>query len=152
MNANGDVDVLILIALVLVGAYQARRRRIRQHDSVLTGDLYFREIMNTENVHSFSETARMSKETFTILLDLLIDTGGLRNSMYICAGQKLMILIFVLRGNTNRQTAERWQHSGATISEIVHEVSNCLISLRHLIFKPAIEGDPVPIILSYDQW
>ena len=55
-----------------------------------------------------------------------------------------MILIFVLRANTNRQTAERWQHSGATISEIVQEVSNCLISLRHLIFKPAIEGDLAP--------
>ena len=50
----------------------------------------------------------MDNETFNLLKRLLIDVGGLQNSMYICAGQKLMILIYVLRGHTNRETAERW--------------------------------------------
>ena len=143
MDANGDFNVLVLIALVLVGVHYGRRRPIPQHNSLLTGDLYFREIMATVNVNRFLQVARMDNETFNLLKRLLIDVGGLQNSMYICAGQKLMILIYVLRGHTNRETAERWQHSGATISAIVHEVSNCLTAVRHLIYKPAKEGDPV---------
>lgn len=74
MDADGNNNVLVLIALVIVGVYQARRRPIRQHDSILTGDLYFKEIMNNQNARRFSEVARMDKATFTLLLDLLIDT------------------------------------------------------------------------------
>ena len=86
----------------------------------------------------------MDKDTFNLLKDVLTGAGELKNSMYICASQKIMILIYVLRWHTSRETAERWQHSSATISEIVHEVSSCLIGVKHLIFAPAKEGDPVP--------
>ena len=81
--------------------------------------------MATVNVNRFLQVSRMDKETFNLLKKLLTNVGGLQDSMYICAGQKLMILKYVIRGHTNRETAERWQHSGATISTIVHEVSNC---------------------------
>lgn len=143
MDPDGEIDVLLLIALVLLGVYQARRQPIPQHNSVLTGDLYYRELMNSVNVNRFLQVARMDKETFIMLKDILTGAGELKNSMYICAGQKIMILIYVLRGHTSRETSERWQHSSATISEIVHEVSSCLISVKHLIFVPAKEGDPV---------
>ena len=103
--------------------------------------------MATENVNRFREVARMDKETFDLLKANLID-GGLRDSMYICSGQKLLILLHVLRGYTNRETAERWQHSGATISEIVHEVSDCLDNIKDRIFKPALAGDPIPAKIS----
>ena len=115
MDADGNLNVMLLIALVLAGMYRARRQPRPQHNSVLTGDLYYRKIMATENVNRFREVARMDKETFDLLKANLID-GGLRDSMYICSGQKLLILLHVLRGYTNRETAERWQHSGATIS------------------------------------
>ena len=125
MDANGDLNVLVLIALVLLGVHHGRRQPVPQHNSILTGDLYYLDIMTTVNVNRFLQVSRMDKETFNLLKELLTNVGRLQDSMYICAGQKLMILIFVLRGHTNRETAERWQHSGATISTIVHEVSNC---------------------------
>ena len=143
MDANGDLNVLVLIALVLLGVHYGRRQPVPQHNSILTGDLYYREIMATVNVNRFLQVSRMDKETFNLLKELLTNVGGLQDSMYICAGQKLMILIYVIRGHTNRETTERWQHSGATISTIVHEVSNCLLAVRHLIYKPAREGDPI---------
>ena len=59
-----------------------------------------------------------------------------------------MILIHVLPGHTNRETAERWQHSGTTISEIVHEVSICLDSIKDRLYKPAKVGDPIPAKIS----
>ena len=132
MDANGDLNFLVLIALVLLGLHYGRRQPIPQHNSVLTGDLYFREIMATVSVNRFLQVAGMDKDTFNSLKRLLVDVGGLQNSMYICAGQKLVILIYVVRGHTNRETAERWQHSGATISAIVHEVSNCLTAVKQL--------------------
>lgn len=137
MDANGDLNVLVLIALVLLGVHYGRRQPVPQHNSILTGDLCYREIMATVNVNRFLQVSRMDKETFNLLKELLTNVGGLQDSMYICVGQKLMILIYVIRGHTNRETAERWQHSGATISTIVHEVSNCLLAVRHLIYKPA---------------
>ena len=55
-----------------------------------------------------------------------------------------MIFLHVLRGFTNRVIAERWQHSGSTVSDAVHEVSRCLDNIKHRIYKPAIAGDPIP--------
>ena len=124
MDANGEVNVLLLVALVLLGVYQVRMQPIPQYNSDLTGDLYYREIMGTVSVNRFLQVVRMDKETFNLLKDVLTGPGELRNSMYICAGQKIMILIHVLRGHTSRETAERFQHSSATISEIIHEVSD----------------------------
>ena len=144
MDANGELNVLVLVALLLLGVYQARRQPIPQHKSVLTGDLYYRELMSTVNVIRFFQVARMDKDTLNLLKGVLTGAGELKNSMYICAGQKIMILIYVLRGHTSRETAERWQPSSATISEKVHEVSSCLIGEKHLIFAPAKESDPVP--------
>ena len=147
MDADGNINVVLLVALVLAGVYHARRHPRIQHNSVLTGDLYYREVMNTENDNRFRQVSRMDRETFCLLKDNLI-AGGLTDSMYICSGQKLMILIHVLRGHTNRETAERWQHSGATISEIVHEVSICLDNIKDRLYKPAKVGDPVSAKIS----
>lgn len=143
LDDNGDFDVLGLIAVALLDDYDGRRQPVPQHNSVLTGALYYEEIMATVNDNRYLQVARMDKETFMLLKGLLMNAGGLLDSLYLCAGQKLMILIYVMRGHTNRETAERWQHSGSTISEVVHEVSACLTSIKHLIYKPANEGDPI---------
>ena len=115
-----EVDVLTVVASVL--PFVLRDDPIRQHDSVLTGRLYYREIMNLPSSHRFSNVARMDKETFILLKSFLAQHGNLRRSQTINVGQKVMIFVHVLIGHTNRQTAERWQHSWSTISLIVHEV------------------------------
>jgi hypothetical protein len=40
-------------------------------------------------------------------------------------------------------TAERWQHSGSTISLIVHEVAECLKDYKEILFVKPKPGDPV---------
>lgn len=144
MDAEGNLDVILIVAVILVAVYRARRRQARpQHNSALNGHQYYTEIMATENINRFRQVARMDKETFYLLKENLED-GGLEDSMYICSGQKIMILLHVLRGYTNRETAERWQHSGSTISDTVHEVSHCLNNIKQRIYKPAVAGDLVP--------
>ena len=147
MDPDGNINMMLLVALVLAGVYHARRQPRIQHNSVLTGDLYYREIMNTENVNRFRRVARMDKDTFNLLHANLVD-GGLSNSMYICTGQKILIFLYVLRGHTNREIDERWQHSGSTISKIIHEVSRCLANIKDRIYRPARNCDPIPAKIS----
>ena len=54
-----DIDILVLVAVVLAAVNAFRGNRIVQHNSLLTGDLYFKEIMATQNVNRFSQVARM---------------------------------------------------------------------------------------------
>lgn len=142
-NDNGMINVAVLVAVVMAAVNVPRLQQVRQHDSELSGAKYYAEIMATENVHRFRSVARMDKETFVKLNDLLKDVGGLANTMYICTGEMIMIFIHVLRGCTSREICERWQHSSDTISKIVHKVSDALIVCGPRIFKPAKFGDPV---------
>jgi hypothetical protein len=103
--------------------------------------------------------------------------GGLRNgSKKICAGEKLLIFIQVLKGLSLRSIGDRFQHSEATLSAIIREVSNSLIIVQDKLmiqpkanqpdsarilndpkFSPffngcigAIDGTFIPAIVPYD--
>ena len=143
-----EVDVLTVVASVL--PFILRDDPIRQHDSILTGRLYYREIMKSPSSHRFSNVVRMDKETFILLKNFLAHHGNLRRSETINIGQKVMIFIHVLVGHTNRQTAERWQHSGSTISLIVHEVSQAFKMCSNSILVRPKEGDPVQSEIARD--
>jgi hypothetical protein len=92
------------------------------HDSALTGQMRYDELMNSDNPNLFLDVTRMSKECFILLLDFMRTRGSLMDSNHICAGQKLMIFITMLKGKKNREIHYMWQHSGSTISYILDEV------------------------------
>jgi DDE superfamily endonuclease len=143
-----ELDTLTIVALVL--PLVLRNDPIPQHDSILTGQLYYREVMKSPSSNRFSNVARMDKETFILLKNFLYQHGRLRRSKTINIGQKIMIFIHVLIGHTNRQTAERWQHSGSTISLIIHEVSESFRACSHLILVRPKLGDPVQNTIAID--
>lgn len=118
-----------------------RNQRIPYHDSLLRGHDRYLELMRTRNNRRFHDKNRMDKPTFDKLLRLLRLRGGLKDSKHICAGEKLMIYISVLKkGNSNRDTAEDWQHSGSRISIIINEVANCFEKVeKYLFYKPSNE-------------
>jgi len=129
---------------------------IIQHDSALTDQDYFDELMQTENPHRFRDSARMKKSTFLALLHMLSTTGELTGGPLISPGEKLMILIHACCGHSNRLMNERWQHSGSSISDFIHQVVDSILKCKHLIFRnphptdaPAfkIAGNP-----KFDPW
>ena len=71
------INVLTLVATVL--AYFRRRRRepIPQHNSLLTGQMYYDELMITENPSRFLTAARMDKPTFIAFVIVLCEHRGL---------------------------------------------------------------------------
>ena len=51
-----------------------------QHTSILTGQLYFNEIIEHNNVAYFRKITGMEKESFVLLWDLLGREEGLKRS------------------------------------------------------------------------
>ena len=88
--------VVIAAVVAAVWVIVVRQERVPQHTSILTGQLYYNEIIEHNNVAYFRTIARMEKESFLLLLDLLEREGGLKRSFKICGGQKLMIFIHML--------------------------------------------------------
>jgi len=64
--------------------------------------------------------------------------GRLKDSKKITSGEKLMIFLYVLSGKSKRDTQERWQHSGDSISKVVHQVASAILQLR-LLVKPGVD-------------
>ena len=139
------LDAISLVAIVLKsGILDERKERTVQHDSVLTGQMYLRELLSTEN----KNVTRMDNSTFHLLLNLLQTHGGLADSKYLSAGEKLLMFILVLVGNSNRQVCERWQHSGSTTSLVVHEIAAIMMRCENHFFYPPKLNDPVPLRIS----
>ena len=59
-----------------------RRERVPQHTSILSGQLYHNETIEHNNLAYLGKNARMEKESFLLLLDLLEREGGLKRSFY----------------------------------------------------------------------
>jgi hypothetical protein len=94
--------------------------------------------METENEARFRNCARMGRHSFELLLRRCKAEGQLKDSKKITAGEKLMIFLYVLSGKSNRDTQERWQHSGDSISKVVHQVASAILQLR-LLVKPDVD-------------
>ena len=98
MEEDDGINALVVVAAVVSTLQNVAINPVLQHTSILTGQLYFAEVMDTHNVHRFHEVARMDRATFVKLRELMMDAGGLVDSLYICGGQKIMVLVQVLRG------------------------------------------------------
>jgi hypothetical protein len=95
MNVDPFASIITLIAALLV--LYRRKIKVRQHDSLLTGNLYCQELLNTPNEARFRNALRMEKETFLSLI-LNLKSKGLKDSRYISAEEKGMIFIHVIVG------------------------------------------------------
>ena len=131
------VDAVSLIAIILRCDFMSEaKERTVQHDSILTGQLYLKELLETRSTARFRDVTRMSHDIFDELLLLLETHGGFEDSKYISTGEKLLIFILVLVGHSNRTIHERWQHSGSTVSLVVHQVATVMLKCQHLIIVP----------------
>ena len=137
---HDDDDELVAAAIGVVGLWLVRRARgrirRRQHDSVLAGRAYTREIMRTRNVNRFLAVNRMNKETFLQLKRLLTgQKGKLKEQRLISSEEKIMIFLQALKGLSVRVICERFQHSSSTISLIVHDVMRSMLKCESQLFS-----------------
>lgn len=137
---------LIVAIVPLILQFENADEALPYHDSILTGQLRYNEILNSENPHRFLDECRMSKSVFILFVDFMRERGLLSDSMHICAGQKIMIFLTLLKGGKNREIHSMWQHSGSTISAILEEVLNCFERVQTVIFVPPPTETPENIL------
>lgn len=112
---------LLIPVLVQIITRITTRKRIPYHTSLLTGKLYYEELMQTANEQRFIDCTRMRRDTFLILLAILQQKNTIKASKIIEIGEKLMIMLYILQGYTIRNAAERFQHSISTVSIVFKE-------------------------------
>jgi len=89
----------------------------------------------------------MDKPTFQRFI-IILRSAGLVDTPHISVEEKIITYIQVLLGKTNRDLIGRFQHSGATISKIVTEVSIFMRSINHLFMLPPDISQPLSTIIS----
>ena len=90
--------VVIAAVVAAVWVIVLRRERVPQHTSILTGQLYYNEIIEHNNVAYFRTIARMEKESFLLLLDQLGREGGSKPSFKILKNLNFELIFDLLDG------------------------------------------------------
>jgi hypothetical protein len=91
--------------------------KVPQHNSILTGHAWVRELLSG-HPRRFHNMMGLSKPVFRRLLHELGGYAGLVHSRYISSEEQLAIFLRMCHtGGTNRDMQERFQHSADTISK-----------------------------------
>ena len=140
------MDILTTIISAAAVYTTLRGERNRQHISILTRNIRYREVLSNENDAYFFNNCGMKKHVYKLLLKKLRSVmGGLKSSRKIKAGIKLMIFLSTLRGNSFRTTATIWQVGYRQISSSVHEVINSLMNCQSDIWQ----NSPEPVLSDH---
>ncbi|CAH9097124.1 unnamed protein product, partial [Cuscuta europaea] len=120
--------------------------------SYLTGEMWINELLSGHDKRCFN-AFRMHQETFRHLCFDLENKYGLRPSYRMSVLEKVGLFVFVLsKGASNRDTQERFQHSGETVSRIFKEVLSAMDGFsRDLIVPKDPEFKDVPIQIGNDE-
>ena len=110
---------MIQEAILAVLAY--KERKSQPYHTGLRGRDYVQELLNCGNQRRCFEVFRMSLSTFQALVNWLNLNTELKSSRTQAGAlieEKVMIFLYIIsRGASNRDTAERFSHSGRGISE-----------------------------------
>jgi hypothetical protein len=107
----------VLAGTAIVQYIELNENRVPYHTSILTGEKWLIELIQTDNRHRFHEQLGLYKETFFLLVKELEDTGQLKHSKYLSTEEQVAIFLYTVVTNLpNRKVAERFQRSGETIS------------------------------------
>ena len=89
-DCETNKSLLDLLGIFLTPYLSCKPEPITKHDSILTGNEYYLELMRTQNRNRFHDVTRMGRETFVDLLHWLKNKGGLKDSnrtVFISAGE-----------------------------------------------------------------
>ena len=64
--------------------------------SILTGAMYYLELLESRSEVRFAQVARMPRDTFLELLVCVTERGSLSSGRKVCAGEKLLIFLYIM--------------------------------------------------------
>ena len=111
----------------------SRRGRRCVRTSICQGINYVKELLSEKgpNVRCM-EVLGVDKHDFHRILDYLTEAGLVIDRKYVFATEQLAIYLSMVHGGlSNRQSQERFQHSGWTISIVFHIAAGSTCRLLH---------------------
>ena len=144
-----DEEELAAVIVILQTVLGKRKNAepVPYHTSSLSGEGWYKELMESDNENFFHDATRMKKDCFEKLIELLTTKGGLKDSTKqgknTVAGQKIVMLIDVVVGKSNRQIHQRWQLSASTTSIYIHHASRAMMKCQDVLFFPPTTETPL---------
>ena len=85
----------------------------------------------------------MTKDAFVKLLLLLSTKGRFRDGREITAGEMLFVFIHILKANSVKDTAHRFQHSKASIHDVLYDTIHSMLLCKKELIRQPQAVDPV---------
>ena len=94
------------------------------------------EILNGHEARCY-DCFRMNKDVFVLFCEELKERGNLKPSRYFTVQEQVAIFLLIISHNQrNRLVAERFQHSGHTISIYFNKVLKAICRIGVYIIRP----------------
>jgi hypothetical protein len=107
-------DAILQIVIEELRALDSKKTRVR---TGVAGHDYVQELLESANDGRIQQVFRMKLGTFIALREWLLAHTTLKSSNVVSVDEKLAIFLFIVtRPASNRDTQERFSHSGDTIS------------------------------------
>ncbi|KAH7847435.1 hypothetical protein Vadar_025991 [Vaccinium darrowii] len=148
---EADMHKLCTIALlqaVREHQKQLKKKKIPFHTSPLQGRGYMDDLW-TSHLGRFYQVLKMLKRTFTKIVEELKTIYGwtVGRSDAIDCDESLAMFIHLLRGYSNVEIQERFQHSGETVSRQIHKILRRLRKFNYDKLQPTrSQDDPHPYL------
>lgn len=108
---------VLIVTVILIQHVEHGSLRAPYHDSILTGEIWLTELLQSSNQHRFYEQLGLHKETFLELVRELENLYLIKQSRFMSTEEQVAIFLYsVVTNLSNRKVAERFQRSGETIS------------------------------------
>ncbi|KAH7865043.1 hypothetical protein Vadar_001536 [Vaccinium darrowii] len=147
-----QADMHKLCTIALLQAVQERQKLLKKkvpfHTSPLQGRGYMDDLWNS-HPWRFYKVLKMPKMTFLKIVEQLKTIYGwtFGRSDAIDCDEALAMFIHLLRGFSNDELQERFQHSGETISQQIHKMLRCLRKFNYDKIQPTRrQDDPHPYL------
>ncbi|KAG8363101.1 hypothetical protein BUALT_BualtUnG0004500 [Buddleja alternifolia] len=121
-------------------------------NSKMSGHAYVMELMNANPTRCY-DMFRMKPDVFITFNNTLMENCGLKHSRYLSAYEQVAIFLHIIaHGITSRVAAEKFQHSGETISKVFHRVLKAICKLGVEIIAPPNFDEVPPEILHNPKY
>lgn len=116
MDAFGNIDLEELIPIIIIGAVEEAQASRTPRNTGQPGGVYLQELLESSEKRIYS-VLRMKKETFLELCSWLQTYTDLAPSRNISVQEQVAMFLWTVNYSaSNGAVAERFQHSGETVS------------------------------------
>ena len=131
-----EYEIVMCVMLLLVEELDSIFDKKPCRTSILKGHDYVLEILHGHEDRCYDQF-RMDPHVFILFCEELKSKGNLTNSRYVTVQEQVAIFLLIISHNERvRLVAERFQHSGHTISTYFHRVLKAVCRLGVHIIRP----------------